>query len=70
MQNEKELFKQDRQEFLNLDIASTSTAQHTQDVPTYEMPSSLDHTVEAQPLGQASTIKAFLQSYVKLLIDP
>jgi hypothetical protein len=34
------------------------------------MPSSLDHTNEAQPLGQVSTIKNFLQSYVKLLNDP
>jgi hypothetical protein len=33
------------------------------------MPSSLDHTNEAQPLGQVSTIKNFLQSYVKLLND-
>jgi hypothetical protein len=30
----------------------------------------LDHTNEAQPLGQVSTIKAFLQSCVKLLNDP
>ena len=35
----------------------------------YEMPSSLDHTNEAQPLGHVSTIKAFLQSHVKLLND-
>jgi hypothetical protein len=34
------------------------------------MPSSLDHTKEAQSLGQVSTIKAFLQSCVKLLNDP
>jgi hypothetical protein len=36
----------------------------------YKMPSSLDHTNEAQPFGQVSTIKDFPQSYVKLLIDP
>ena len=34
------------------------------------MPPSLDHTNEAHPLGQVSTIKAFLQSFVKLLNDP
>jgi hypothetical protein len=34
------------------------------------MPPSLDHMKEAQPLGQASMIKGFLQSYVKLLNDP
>jgi hypothetical protein len=34
------------------------------------MPSSLDHTNEAQPIGQVSTIKDFLQSCVKLLNDP
>ena len=34
------------------------------------MPSSLDHTNEAQPLRQVSTIKDFLQSCVKLLNDP
>jgi hypothetical protein len=54
---------------LNPDIASTLTVQHTQDEPTYEIPSSLDHTNEAQPLGQVSTIKDFLQSRVKLLND-
>jgi hypothetical protein len=55
---------------LKPEIASTSTTQYTQDVPTYEMPSSLDHTNEAQPIGQVSTIKDFLQSHVKLLNDP
>jgi hypothetical protein len=59
---------QARQEFLKPDIASTSNAQHTQEILTYEMPPSLDHTNEAQPLGQVSTIKDFLQSYVKLII--
>jgi hypothetical protein len=34
------------------------------------MPSSLDHTNEAQPLERVSTIKYFLQSFVKLLDDP
>jgi hypothetical protein len=34
------------------------------------MPSSMEHTNEAQPLGQVSTIKTFLQSCVKLLNDP
>jgi hypothetical protein len=51
-------------------IASTSTVQHNQEVPMYEMPSSLDHTNEAQPFGQVSTINNFLQSCVKLLNDP
>jgi hypothetical protein len=36
----------------------------------YEMPSSLDHANEAQPLGQVSTINDFLQSCVKLLNEP
>jgi hypothetical protein len=52
------------------DIASTSTAQQSKEVPEYEMPPSLDHTKEMQPLGQVSTIKGFLQSCVKLLNDP
>ena len=52
------------------DIASTSTAQHSKEVPKYKMPPSLDHTKEMQPLGQVSTIKRFLQSCVKLLNDP
>jgi hypothetical protein len=52
------------------DIASTSTAQHNKELPTYEMSPSLDHIKEAQPLGQVSTIKSFLQSCVKLLNDP
>jgi hypothetical protein len=36
----------------------------------YEMPSSLDHTNEAHPIGKVSTIKDFLQSCFKLLNDP
>jgi hypothetical protein len=55
---------------LRLDIASTSTAQHSKEVPEYEMPPSLDHTKEIQPLEQVSMIKVFLQSCVKLLNDP
>jgi hypothetical protein len=39
-------------------------------VPMYEMPSSMDHTSEAQPLEKVSNIKTFLQSCVKLLKDP
>jgi hypothetical protein len=66
----KETFKEARQEFLKQDVASTSAVQHTQNVPMYEMPSSMDHTNEAQPLGKVSTIKTFLQSCVKLLNDP
>jgi hypothetical protein len=69
-QNEKETFKQARQEFLKQDTASTSTAQQSKEEPEYEMPPSLDHTKEMQPLGQVSTIKGFLQSCVKLLNDP
>jgi hypothetical protein len=52
------------------DIASTSTVQHNKEVPAYKMPPSLDHTKEAQPLGQVSTIKGFLKSCVKILNDP
>jgi hypothetical protein len=51
-------------------IGSTSTTQHDEEVPAYEIPPSLDHTKEAQPLGQVSTIKGFLKSCVKLLNDP
>jgi hypothetical protein len=36
----------------------------------YEIPSSMDHTSEAQPLEQVSNIKNNLQSFVKLLNDP
>jgi hypothetical protein len=61
-QKEKEIFKKDRQEFLNLDIALTSTAQHNKKVPEYEMPPLLDHTEKPQPLGQVSTIKGIFQS--------
>jgi hypothetical protein len=51
-QNKKELFKQVKQEFSKPYIASTSIAHHTQDVATYTMPSSLDHTNEAHPLDK------------------
>jgi hypothetical protein len=57
-------------EFLKPDIVSASTMQQTQEVPIYEMPPALDHTKEAQPLGQVSTIKGFLQSCFRLLNDP
>jgi hypothetical protein len=43
---------------------------HIEDVPTYMMSSSLDHTNEAKPLGQVSTIKEFMQSCIKLPNDP
>jgi hypothetical protein len=69
-QIEKEIFKQASQEFLKPDMASKSTAQHTQEVLAYEMPPSLDLTKEAQPLEQVSMIKGFLQSSDKLLNDP
>jgi hypothetical protein len=59
VQNEKETFKQARQEFLKQDTASTSTALPTKEVTKYEMPPSLDHTKEMHPLGQVSTSKAF-----------
>jgi hypothetical protein len=58
------------QELLKPDISSTSTAKHTQDIPTYDMPSLLDHTNEAQPLEQVSTINDFMKSCVKLLNEP
>jgi hypothetical protein len=70
VQNEKETFKQARQEFLKQETASTSTTQHNKEVPEYEMPPSLDHTKEMKSLGKVSTIKGFFQSCVKLLNDP
>jgi hypothetical protein len=36
----------------------------------YEMPSSMYHTSEAQPLEQVTNIKKFLQSRVRLLNEP
>jgi hypothetical protein len=70
IQNEKEIFKEARQEFQKEDIVSTSTAQQNKEAPEYEMPPSLDHTNETQPMGKVSTIKGFLQSCVKVLSDP
>jgi hypothetical protein len=70
VQNEKEIFKKDRQEFMNPYIPSTSNAQHNRELPVYDMPLSLDHTKEAHPLGQLSMIKGFLQLCIKLLNDP
>jgi hypothetical protein len=43
---------------------------HNKEVPEYDMPPSLHHTKEMQPLGKVSTIKGFLKSCVKLLNDP
>ena len=60
VQDEKEIFKQAKQEFHKDDIVSTSTAQQRKEVPEYEMPPLLDHTKEMQPMGQVSTIKGFL----------
>jgi hypothetical protein len=67
--NENKIFKKSRKEFLKPDIA-TSTTQYNKEVLEYEIPPSLDHTKETQPLGQVSMIKGFLQSCVKLLNDP
>jgi hypothetical protein len=69
-QNEKDTFKQARQEFMKPNIASTLTTQYSKEALAYEMPPSLDHIEETQPLGQVSTIKGFLQSFVRLLNDP
>jgi hypothetical protein len=66
---ENDTFKEARQELLKQYVASTSFSQHTQNVPMYEIPSSMDNTNEAQPLGKVSSIKTFLQSCVKLLND-
>jgi hypothetical protein len=54
---ENETFKEAIQEFLRQNVVSTLAAKHTQNIPMYEMPSLMDHTSEAQPLEQVSTIK-------------
>ena len=59
-EKEKDTFKEARQEFLKQNVASTSTAQHNQDVPTYEISSSLDHTSEVHLRNQVSCINTFL----------
>jgi hypothetical protein len=69
-QDKNEILKKARQEFMNPYIASTSTMQYNKEVPVYEMPPLLDHTIETHPLGKVSMIKVFLQSCVKLLNDP
>jgi hypothetical protein len=48
-EKEKVTFKEAKQEFLKKNVASTSTVKQTQDIPTYEMMSTLDHTSEAHP---------------------
>jgi hypothetical protein len=68
--NEKEIFKEAKQEFHEEDMALISTAQQKKEAPKYEMPPVLDHTNEMQPMGQVSTIKGFFQSCVKVLSDP
>jgi hypothetical protein len=67
---EKEILKEEREDIFKRDVASTSTVKHTQNLPMYEMSSSMDHTSEAQPVQQVSNIKTFLQYCVKLLNDP
>jgi hypothetical protein len=67
---EKETFKEAIHEFINQNFVSISTVQHTQNVPMYEIPSSMDHTSESQALEHVSNTKKKLQSYVKLLKDP
>jgi 5'-3' exonuclease len=69
-QNEKEIFKQARQEFQKENIAMTSTAQQRKEAPEYKMPMLLDHTNEIHSMRQVSTMKEFLQSCVKVLNDP
>jgi hypothetical protein len=48
----------------------TLVAQYNQNSSMYEIPSSMDHTSEAQPIDQVSNIRTFLQSCVQLLKDP
>jgi len=36
----------------------------------YDIPSSMGHTSQAQPLWKVSTMKTFMQSCVNLLNDP
>jgi hypothetical protein len=67
---EKETFKEARQEFLKQDVASTSTTQHTQNVPMYKIPLSMDHTNEVPIFSTSKYHKDFLQSCVKLLNNP
>jgi hypothetical protein len=67
---EKETFKEAKKEFIQQNCASTSTMQHTQDVPTYEIPSTMDHNSEVHPGDHVSNILTFLQSCVQLFKDP
>jgi hypothetical protein len=67
---EKETFKEAIQEFLKKNVVSTSTMQHTQDVPMYEMSSTLDHTSEVHMGNQVSCIKTFLQYCIQLFKEP
>jgi hypothetical protein len=67
---ERETFKEARQEFLKKNVVSKYITQHTQDVPTYEMSSALDHTSEVHRGNQVSCIKNFLQSCIQLFKDP
>jgi hypothetical protein len=69
-QKEKEIFKQDQQEFQKEDISMTSIVQQRKESPKYDMPLLLDHTNEIHSMGQVSTIKGFLQSCIKVLSDP
>jgi hypothetical protein len=41
-------------------LPSTSVAQQNHNFPMYDMPSSMDHTSEPQPLEQVSNIKQIL----------
>jgi hypothetical protein len=67
---ENKTFKESRQEFHKVDTTSTSTMQPVHEAPEYEISPSLDHTNGMPPKGQASTIKYFLQSCIKMLSDP
>jgi hypothetical protein len=69
MHKKKETFKEARHEFLKKNVASTSGVHHAHNLPMYEIPSSMDHTSEGQPLEKVSTIKTFLQSCIKLFND-
>jgi hypothetical protein len=70
VQNEKDIFKQERQEFNKEDMVLTSTMQQSKEALEYYMPPLVDHTNEMKPLGKVSTIKGFLQSCIKVVNDP
>jgi hypothetical protein len=66
---EKDIFKEEKKEFLKENVASTSNTVSRYDTPIFDMPQILDHTYKGEQTKKVSNLHNFLESCFKLLND-